>query len=211
MPVMMAFACHALRASLLWNEMVEPCRRSRLRPPDAHGMGDIDGLKATKGRHMTADVAKGLAAGAKAPAFSLPREDGTVVSLKDFKGRKLVLYFYPRADTPGCTREAIDFSKLRTAFSKVGTDILGVSADPVSAQGKFKAKHKLDIALASDESHGMLQAYGAWGEKSMYGRKFMGVIRKTFLIDGSGRIARAWPSVKVPGHAQEVLEAAREL
>ena len=131
------------------------------------------------------------------------------MSLKDFKGRNLVLYFYPKADTPGCTKEAIAFSGLRAAFAKAETDILGVSADPVAAQDKFKTKHKLTIGLASDETKEMLQAYGAWGEKSMYGRKFMGVIRKTFLIDGAGRIAQIWPKVSVPGHAEEVLEAAR--
>jgi peroxiredoxin Q/BCP len=152
-----------------------------------------------------------LIAGAKAPAFRLPRDGGTTVSLKDFKSRKLVLYFYPKADTPGCTTESIAFSKLRAAFAKAGTEILGVSADPVAAQDKFKTKHKLTIALGSDETKDMLQAYGAWGEKSMYGRKFMGVIRKTFLIDGDGRILRVWPKVRVPGHAEEVLEAARSL
>ena len=157
------------------------------------------------------EKASELAAGAKAPSFKLTRDDGTSVSLNDFKARNLVLYFYPRADTPGCTKEAIDFSRLRPAFAKAGTEILGVSADPVAAQTKFKAKHKLKIALASDESTAMLEAYGAWGEKSMYGRKFLGVIRKTFLIDGKGRIVRVWPNVKVPGHADEVLEAAREL
>ena len=131
--------------------------------------------------------------------------------MKDFKGRNLVLYFYPKADTPGCTKEAIAFSSLRKAFAKTGTEILGVSADPVRAQDKFKSKHKLTIALASDETKQMLAAYGAWGEKSMYGRKFMGVIRKTFLIDAHGRIARIWPKVTVPGHAEEVLEAAKSL
>ena len=150
-----------------------------------------------------------LVAGAKAPAFTLPRDGGTTVSLKDFKGRKLVLYFYPKADTPGCTKEAISFSKLRAAFAAAGTDILGVSADPVAAQDKFKAKHKIAIALGSDESKDMLQAYGAWGEKTMYGRKFMGIIRKTFLIGGDGRVIRVWPKVRVDGHAEEVLEAAR--
>jgi peroxiredoxin Q/BCP len=156
-------------------------------------------------------MARELVAGAKAPAFTLPRDGGTTVSLKDFKGHNLVLYFYPKADTPGCTKEAIAFSALRTAFAKAGTDILGVSADQVAAQDKFKSKHKLKIALGSDESKATLQAYGAWGEKSMYGRKFMGVIRKTFLIDGTGRIVRIWPKVRVPGHAEEVLEAARAL
>lgn len=152
-----------------------------------------------------------LAVGTKAPAFSLSRDDGTTVSLKDFKNRNLVLYFYPKADTPGCTKEAIAFSAARTAFAKAGTDILGVSADPIAAQSKFKSKHKLKISLGSDESKKMLEAYGAWGEKSMYGRKFLGVVRKTFLIDGNGRIIRIWPKVSVSGHAAEVLEAARAL
>lgn len=151
-----------------------------------------------------------LVAGAKAPAFTLARDGGTSVSLKEFKGRKLVLYFYPKADTPGCTKEALAFSRLRAAFAKTDTEILGVSADPVAAQDKFKAKHKLKIALGADETKKMLEAYGAWGEKSMYGRKFMGVIRKTFLIDADGRIARIWPKVSVAGHAEEVLAAARE-
>jgi peroxiredoxin Q/BCP len=178
-------------------------------------MGEIDRAKATKGRHMSPakpnEKALELAAGAKAPSFKLTRDDGASVALKDFKDRNLVLYFYPRADTPGCTKEAIDFSRLRPAFAKADTEILGVSADPVAAQTKFKTKHKLKIDLASDESTAMLEAYGAWGEKSMYGRKFLGVIRKTFLIDGKGRIVRVWPKVKVPGHADEVLEAARAL
>ncbi len=133
------------------------------------------------------------------------------MSLKDFRGRNLVLYFYPKADTPGCTKEAIAFSALRAAFAKADTEILGVSADPVAKQDKFKTKHKLSIALASDESKEMLQAYGAWGEKSMYGLKFIGVIRKTFLIDGDGRIVQIWPKVSVPGHAAEVLAAVRAL
>ena len=156
-------------------------------------------------------MARDLAEGAKAPAFTLPRDGGSRVSLKDFKGHNLVLYFYPKADTPGCTKEAIAFSGLRAAFAKAGTEILGVSADPVAAQDKFKTKHKLTIGLASDETKKMLEDYGAWGEKSMYGRKYMGVFRKTFLIDGNGRIAKIWLNVKVPGHAEEVLEAARAL
>ena len=152
-----------------------------------------------------------LVDGAKAPAFKLQRDDGTSVSLKDFEGRNLVLYFYPKADTPGCTREAVDFSRLRGAFANAGTEILGVSADPVEAQDKFKTNHKLKIALASDEDKHTIEAYGAWGEKSMYGRKFMGVIRKTFLINRQGRIARVWPKVSVSGHAEEVLKAAKAL
>ena len=149
--------------------------------------------------------------GEKAPAFKLPRDGGATVALADFKGRQLVLYFYPKADTPGCTKEAIAFSGLRKAFAKAGTDILGVSADPVKAQDKFRDRHGLAIALASDEGKEMLTAYGVWGEKSMYGRKFMGVRRTTFLIGRDGRIARVWENVKVPGHAEAVLEAAAAL
>jgi thioredoxin-dependent peroxiredoxin len=136
---------------------------------------------------------------------------GGSVSLAEFKGQNLVIYFYPRADTPGCTQEAIDFSKLRTQFHKSDTEILGVSADPVKAQDAFKKKHRLGIALLSDETHKMLEAYGAWGEKSMYGRHFMGIIRTTVLIGKDGRIARIWPKVRVKGHAAEVLEAAKSL
>ncbi len=149
--------------------------------------------------------------GKRAPAFTLPTDGGGSVSLKDFKGGKLAIFFYPKADTPGCTREAMDFSRLRPAFAKAGTAILGVSADPVAAQDRFKAKHALTIALGSDETHKMLTAYEAWGEKSMYGRKFMGVIRKTVLVDQGGRIARLWTKVSVDGHAEEVLAAAKQL
>jgi thioredoxin-dependent peroxiredoxin len=152
-----------------------------------------------------------LTVGQSAPAFTLSRDDGGSVSLADFKGRKVVIYFYPKADTPGCTRESIDFSKLRPQFGKVGTDILGVSADPVKAQDAFKKKHGLKIGLLSDETHQLLEAYGAWGKKSMYGKTFMGIIRSTFLIGADGRIARIWPKVKVDGHAAEVLEAAKSL
>jgi peroxiredoxin Q/BCP len=167
----------------------------------------MDLEKGTKGRHMGID----LGVGAKARAFKLPRDGGGSVALKDFKGRSLVLYFYPKADTPGCTREAIDFTKLRGEFQKAGADVLGVSADPVAAQDKFRKKHDLTVALASDETHEMLAAYGVWGKKSMYGRTFMGVIRATFLIGADCRIARIWPKVRVPGHAEEVLAAARAL
>lgn len=150
-----------------------------------------------------------LAAGAKAPDFSLPRDGGSDVSLSDFKGRKLVLFFYPKADTPGCTREAQAFSALRPAFEAAGTAVIGVSADPVNAQDKFKAKFDLTVPLASDEKHEMLEAYGVWGEKSMYGKTYMGVTRSTFLIDGNGNIVRVWPKVSVDGHAEEVLAAAK--
>lgn len=149
--------------------------------------------------------------GTKAPNFTLPRDGGGTVSLGDFAGRKLALYFYPRANTPGCTKEAIDFSRLKAAFDRAGTDVLGVSADPVKAQDAFKAKHRIGVALGSDESHDMLDAYGAWREKVLYGRKFLGVVRSTFLIGPDGRVARVWPKVSVDGHAEEVLAAAKAL
>lgn len=152
-----------------------------------------------------------LAEGKPAPAFSLPRDGGGTVSLADFKGRKLVLYFYPKADTPGCTIEAQDFSRLKPRFAAAGADILGVSADPVPALDKFRDKHGLSIALASDEAAAMLSAYDAWGEKTMYGRTFMGVSRKTVLIGPDGKVARIWPKVTVAGHAEEVLEAVEAL
>jgi peroxiredoxin Q/BCP len=163
--------------------------------------------KTTKGRRMTAK----LTVGSKAPDFHLPRDGGGHVSLADFKGQKLVLYFYPKADTSGCTMEAKDFSRLAIAFSRAGTAILGVSADPVPRQDKFKAKYDLTIPLASDETHEMLEAYGAWAQKSMYGRKYMGILRNTYLIDAGGKIVRIWEKVKVPGHAEEVLAAAKAL
>jgi thioredoxin-dependent peroxiredoxin len=153
----------------------------------------------------------GLAVGAKAPAFTLPQDGGGATSLGDFAGRKLVLYFYPRADTSGCTREAIDFSRLKAAFNRAGAEIVGVSADPVPAQDAFKKKHKLSITLASDEKHRMLEAYGVWQEKSMYGRKFYGIVRTTFLIGPDQHIVQVWPRVSVDGHAEAVLDAVKAL
>ncbi len=151
------------------------------------------------------------APGTPAPAFSLKRDGGGEVSLKDFAGRKLVLYFYPKANTSGCTKEAIAFNGLRQEFEKADTAILGVSADPVSAQDKFKAKYDLEFPLASDEQTTMLADYGVWAEKSMYGRKYMGIERVTLLIDRDGTVAKVWPKVKVDGHAAEVLAAAQAL
>jgi thioredoxin-dependent peroxiredoxin len=154
---------------------------------------------------------KVLAEGVKAPAFRLPRDGGGNVSLSDFAGRKLVLFFYPRADTPGCTKEAIDFTRLAGAFAEQGTAILGVSADPPKAQEAFRDKHQLSTPLVSDEQHEMLEAYGVWGEKSMYGRTFHGILRTTVLIGADGRIARIWRNVRVDGHADEVLAAVTAL
>ena len=152
-----------------------------------------------------------LAEGSKAPAFSLQRDGGGEISLTDFRGRKLVLYFYPKADTEGCTKEAQGFSALAKAFAKADIGVVGVSADPVKKLDAFRDKYDLTVALASDESRKMLEAYGVWVEKSMYGRKFMGIARATFLIGKEGRIARIWPKVKVEGHAEEVLAAAKAL
>jgi peroxiredoxin Q/BCP len=155
--------------------------------------------------------ARFAAEGARAPAFHLRRDGGEQVSLADFAGRKLVIFFYPRADTPGCTKEAMDFTRLRNDFTAAGTAVLGVSADPVKAQESFRDKHQLAVPLLSDEAHEMLEAYGAWGEKSMYGRTFLGVLRTTVLIDAKGVVAHIWRGVKVDGHAEAVLAAARDL
>ena len=150
----------------------------------------------------------GLSEGCKAPAFRLPRDGGQAVSLGDFSGQKLVLFFYPRADTPGCTKEAIDFTRLKDKFAESRTAILGISADPPKAQEAFRDKHQLSIPLVSDEQHQMLEAYGVWGEKSMYGKTFQGIFRTTVLIGADGRIIKIWHHVKVDGHADEVLAAA---
>lgn len=156
-------------------------------------------------------MAANLAPGSKAPDFEVPSDDGGMVQLSDFGGQKLVVFFYPKADTPGCTKESIAFSKLKASFSRANTALLGVSADSAEAQGKFKKKHNLKVPLGADTGRKMLKDYDAWGEKSLYGRKFMGIIRSTVLIDEKGRIAHVWSKVKVDGHAEEVLEAARAL
>jgi len=156
---------------------------------------------------MTAD----LAAGGKAPDFRLAGDGGSTVSLADFKGKKLVLFFYPKADTPGCTVEAKDFSRLHAEFRKAGVAVVGVSADPVKKQDAFKAKHALSTPLASDENRDMLKAYEVWAEKSMYGRKYMGISRTTVLIGADGRIVQIWSKVKIAGHAEEVLAAAKAI
>ena len=152
-----------------------------------------------------------LTVGQPAPAFSLPGDGGSTISLAGLKGHKVALYFYPKDDTTGCTKEAMDFNRLRADFAAANTEIVGVSADDVASHDKFKKKYDLAFALASDESKEMLNAYGVWVEKSMYGKKYMGIERTTVLLDGDGKIARIWAKVKVPGHVEEVLEAARAL
>ncbi|HMN71379.1 MAG TPA: peroxiredoxin [Rhodoblastus sp.] len=151
------------------------------------------------------------AVGAKAPDFHLERDGGGKAKLADFKGRKLVLYFYPKDDTTGCTQEAKDFSALAGEFDKAGASVVGVSPDSAKKHDRFKARHELAVALLSDESTATLEAYGVWKEKSMYGRTYMGVERTTFLIDGKGVVRQIWPKVKVAGHAAAVLEAVRGL
>jgi len=148
-----------------------------------------------------------LAPGAKAPAFRLPSDAGPPVALKDFAGRPVVLYFYPKDDTSGCTTEACEFRNSWRAVQAAGAVVLGVSPDGVASHQKFKKKYELPFTLLADEDHAVAEAYGAWGEKSMYGRKYFGVLRKTYIIDARGKIARVFEKVKPRGHAAEVLAA----
>lgn len=152
-----------------------------------------------------------IAEGDKAPAFSLPTDGNGKVTLSKLKGNIVVLYFYPKDDTSGCTKEAIAFTELYKDFEKIGAVILGVSPDSVAKHDKFKEKHDLTVTLLADEDKKTAEAYGVWVEKKMYGRAYMGVERSTFLIDKKGKIARLWRKVKVPGHAEEVLQAVKEL
>jgi peroxiredoxin Q/BCP len=149
--------------------------------------------------------------GKSAPDFTLPTDGGGKVKLSEFKGRKVILYFYPKDDTSGCTLEAVTFTTLAPEFAKAGTVVIGVSPDSVKSHDKFKLKHELGVILAADEDRKAIEAYGVWGEKSMYGRKYMGVLRTTFLIGPDRRIAEVWENVKVKGHAEAVLAAARAL
>ncbi len=152
-----------------------------------------------------------LIEGDAAPDFSLPTDTAGTISLGDFAARKLVLYFYPKDDTPGCTKEAIAFTALAADFAAADTVVVGVSKDSVAKHGKFRAKHDLNVLLASDESGAMIEAYGAWVEKVLYGKKHMGIERATVLVGRDGRIAKIWRKVKVPGHAEAVLKEAQAL
>jgi peroxiredoxin len=152
-----------------------------------------------------------LTVGDSAPDFDLPTDGGGQARLSDYKGRKLVLYFYPKDDTTGCTNEANGFSELAHDFAAADTAVIGVSKDSVKSHDKFKAKYGLDFTLASDVEGKMVEAYGSWVEKSLYGRKYMGIDRSTFLIDGEGRLRKIWRKVKVTGHVAEVLAQAQAL
>ena len=152
-------------------------------------------------------MAKPLEAGSKAPAFKVKDQDGRIVSLADYKGKKLVLYFYPKDDTPGCTKEACAFRDGIAKFRKLGADVVGVSFDSPASHTKFRAKYKLPFTLLSDEEKRVAEAYGVYVEKNMYGRKVKGIRRSTFVIDPAGRIAAVFPRVKPEEHADEVLEA----
>ena len=152
-----------------------------------------------------------LSTGSPAPAVSLPRENGEAVSLSDFAGKAVVLFFYPRADTSGCTKEAIAFTELLPEFEAANTVVLGISKDPVKKQEKFVTKHDLGMPILSDEEGDVCERYGGWVEKSMYGKTYMGIERATFLIGADGTIAEIWRKVKVPGHAEKLLEAAKAL
>lgn len=149
--------------------------------------------------------------GETAPDFELPDADDTIVSLSALKGQRVVIYFYPKDDTPGCTTEALDFTALQDEFAAAGTTVLGISPDPVKSHCKFRDKHSLAVRLLSDVEKTAAGAFGVWVEKSMYGRQYMGIERTTFLIDVDGRIARVWRKVKVRNHAAEVLAAAQQL
>jgi len=149
--------------------------------------------------------------GKKAPDFSLPADGGENLKLSAFKGSPVVLYFYPKDDTSGCTKEAIAFTGLKKQFDKLGATIIGLSPDSAASHDKFIAKHDLEVRLAADETKKVVEKYGVWVEKSMYGRKYMGVERTTVLIDKAGKVAKVWRKVKVPGHAEDVLEAVKAL
>ena len=153
----------------------------------------------------------GLGEGSKAPAFSLPDETGTLVSSASLAGKPYVIYFYPKDDTPGCTKQACDFRDNLASLTAAGYAVVGISPDTVDSHCKFRDKHGIEITLAADPEHEAIEAFGVWAEKSMYGRKYMGVERSTFLIGPDGRVARAWRQVKVPGHVEEVLSAAEAL
>jgi peroxiredoxin Q/BCP len=185
--------------------------KPRKAPAASRAKASTKTLKKSAKAAASNDAAATLNEGDRAPDFKLQRDGDSVVRLADFSGRKLVIFFYPRADTPGCTLEAIDFTRRAKDFEKAGAGVVGISADDVRAQTKFRDKHALGIPLGADADFQTIKAYGAWGEKSMYGRTFLGIIRTTVLVGADGRVAQIWRRVKVDGHADQVLEAAQAL
>lgn len=152
-----------------------------------------------------------IEAGQTAPDFTLPRDGGQEVTLSDLRPKTVVLFFYPKDDTSGCTKEAIGFTEHLAAFEAAGAVVLGLSKDSVKKHDKFRDKHNLGVALLSDENSDVCEHYGTWVEKSMYGKKYMGIERATFVIDGSGQVSHAWRKVKVPGHVEAVLDVVKSL
>lgn len=153
----------------------------------------------------------GVIEGSKAPDFCLPSDDGNQICLKDFRGKWVVLYFYPKDNTSGCTREALDFTSRLNDFMKLGAVVIGVSPDPVESHKKFRMKHSLKVILLSDEEHKVLEMYGVWGKKKRYGKEYYGVIRSTFLIDPQGIVRKVWRNVRVAGHVDQVLQTLEDL
>ena len=219
------FAAHARRHLILENAIILPIARARLSADDMAGLTapmrrrrglDTAGKSAQQGArgvrrmpNLEVTMSHSALAGQPAPDFSLPRDGGQTVTLGDFAGSKLVIFFYPKADTSGCTREALDFSGMLEDFHATGAQVIGVSKDPVGKQEAFRDKHELKMPLLSDADGDMCERYGVWVEKSMYGRKYMGIARTTLLVGADGTILTRWDKVKVPGHAEAVLAATK--
>ncbi len=179
--------------------------------PAAKAAASTKARSAKKTAASRAGPRSGLQAGDKAPAFRLRDDSGATRTLKDFAGKTLILYFYPKDDTPGCTQESCDFRDNLNRLASSGARVVGLSADSVESHAKFKKKHGLNFPLLSDPGHEALEAYGVWQEKSLYGRKFMGIVRSTFVIDGKGVIRKVFPKVSVTGHVDEVLAVVKEV
>lgn len=156
-------------------------------------------------------MADWLEPGIKAPDFTLPADDGAKVKLSSLKGNPVVIYFYPKDDTPGCTKEACSFRDRKSEIEKLGAKVLGISADTIESHSQFRDKFKLNFPLLADLDHKVAERYGAWREKNMYGKKFFGIQRSTYLIDADGKVAKVWKSVKVDGHDQQVIDALKSL
>ncbi len=191
--------------------LVTENHRAKFKTPADQSLACPCSVQMKKGNHMAETTAKSPETGDTAPSFSLPQNGNEVFSSSSLAGKAYVLYFYPKDDTSGCTREAVDFTALKPEFDAIGVEIIGVSPDSTAKHDKFISKHELSLALLADEEKTLSSAYGVWVEKSMYGRKYMGIERSTFLIGQDGKVVQVWRKVKVAGHAQAVLDAARAL